>query len=67
MTPGGPPHRTRGVSLIPSVECDSHEDVRYVESAAAYNKTEGELSVFVVKINWEQDGNLELDISGELI
>ncbi len=70
----------RGVSLEPSVECDtydipgyavtdyrqydSHEGVPYIESAAAYDEANGELNVFVVNIDWEQDTTLELDVSG---
>lgn len=70
----------RGVSLLPSVDCDtydipgyatsdfhqygSHEGVKYIESAAAYNEAEGGLNVFVINRNWEQDTTLELDVSG---
>lgn len=70
----------RGVSLTPSVSCDTydipgyatsdfhqydtHEGVPYIESAAAYNEAKGELNVFVINRNWEQDTSLELDVSG---
>jgi alpha-N-arabinofuranosidase len=70
----------RGVSLLPSVDCDTydipgyacsdfhqydtHEGVPFIESAAAYDETSGELNVFVINRNWEQDTTLELDVSG---
>jgi len=69
-----------GVSLMPSVDCDTydipgyatndfhqydtHEGVQYIESAAAYDEANGELSVFVINRNWEQDTTLELNIRG---
>ena len=70
----------RGISLMPSVNCDTydipgyatsdfhqydtHEGVPYIESAAAYDESKGELSVFVINRNWEQDTSLELDVAG---
>ncbi len=70
----------RGVSLLPSVDCDTydipgyatsdfrqydtHEGVPFIESAAAYDEAAGELNVFVINRNWEQDTTLELDVSG---
>jgi alpha-N-arabinofuranosidase len=70
----------RGVSLMPSVDCDTydiagyamsdwrqydtHEGVPYIESAAAYDKASEELNVFVINRNWEQDTALELDVRG---
>ena len=70
----------RGVSLMPSVDCDTydipgyavsdvhqydtHEAIQYIESAAAYDEVNGELNVFVINRNWEQDITLELDVRG---
>ncbi len=70
----------RGISMKPSVCCDTydipgyatsdfhqydtHEGVPYIEAAAAYNDAEGELNVFVINRNWEQDISLDLDVSG---
>jgi alpha-N-arabinofuranosidase len=70
----------RGVSLVPSVDCDTydipgyassdwrqydtHEGVPYIESAAAYDETNGALTVFVINRNWEQDTTLALDVRG---
>jgi alpha-N-arabinofuranosidase len=70
----------RGVSLTPAVDCDSydipgyaisdfrqydaHQGVPYLESAAAYDADHGELTVFVINRNWEQDTTLELDVRG---
>ncbi len=70
----------RGTSLMPSVECDTydipgyaindnnqydtHEGIKYIESAAAYDEAKGELNVFIINRNWEQDTTLELDVSG---
>ena len=70
----------QGVSMTPSVSCDTydipgyaisdfnqydtHEGVPYIEAAAAYNEADGELNVFVINRNWEEDTSLELDVSG---
>jgi alpha-L-arabinofuranosidase len=70
----------RGLSLMPSVVCDTydipgyatsdfhqydtHQDVPYIESAAAYDGNKGELNVFVINRNWEKDTALELDVRG---
>jgi alpha-N-arabinofuranosidase len=70
----------RGVSLTPAVDCDTYdipgyamndieqydtrEGVKYIECAAAYNQAEGELNVFIINRNWEQDTTLELDVRG---
>ncbi|MBN2239510.1 MAG: hypothetical protein JW712_07035 [Dehalococcoidales bacterium] len=69
-----------GVSLMPSVDCDTydipgyatsdfhqydtHKEVPYIESAAAFDENNGELNIFVINRNWEQDTELELDIIG---
>ena len=65
---------------MPSVDCDTydipgyassdwrqydtHEGVPFIESAAAYDQASGELNVFVINRNWEQDITLELDVRG---
>jgi len=70
----------RGVSLLPSVLCDTydipgyatsdshqydtHNGVPYIESAAAFDEGKGELTVFVINRNWEKDTSLELDVQG---
>ncbi len=70
----------RGVSMRTSVDCDTydipgyavddfhqydtHEGVPYIESAAAFDEANGELNVFVINRNWEQDTSLDLDVSG---
>ena len=70
----------RGVSLLTSVDCDTynipgyalsdfhqydtHEGVPFIESAAAYDAASGELNVFVINRNWEEDTAFELDASG---
>jgi alpha-N-arabinofuranosidase len=70
----------RGMSLLPSVDCDTydipgyatsdfrqydtHEGVPFIEAAAAFDEAGGELNVFVINRNWEQDTTLELDVSG---
>ena len=67
----------RGISLRTAVECDSYdvpgyaihqyfqymdqEGIEYVESAAAYDETKGELNVFVINKDWENPRQLELD------
>jgi alpha-L-arabinofuranosidase len=69
-----------GVSLMPAVDCatydipgyatsdfhqyDTHQGVPYIESAAAYDESNGELNVFVINRNWEKDTALELDVRG---
>ncbi|UCD09536.1 MAG: hypothetical protein JSU79_02530, partial [Dehalococcoidales bacterium] len=68
----------RGVSLIPVVECDTydipgyatsdfhqygtHKDVPYIETAAAFDKANGNLIIFVINRNWKEDIQLELDV-----
>jgi alpha-L-arabinofuranosidase len=70
----------QGVSLMPSVDCDTydipgyatsdfhqydtHTDIPYIESAAAFDQKNGELNIFVINRNWEQDITLELDVRG---
>ena len=70
----------KGTSLMPSVECDTYDvpgyansdahqydtkyGVKYIESAAAYNKEAGELNIYVINRDWEDDSDLTLDVSG---
>jgi alpha-N-arabinofuranosidase len=70
----------RGVSLMTSVDCDTydlpgyalsdfrqydtHTGVPTIESAAAYDRDNDELALFVINRNWEQDTTLELDVRG---
>ena len=43
---------------------DTQEGLPYIETAAALDETTGDLNVFVINRNWEQDTALELDVSG---
>ena len=68
----------RGVSLIPVVDCDTyeipgyatsdfhqydtHKDVPYIESAAAFDKANGNLNIFIINRNWKEDIRIELDV-----
>ncbi len=70
----------QGTSLLPSVDCasydipgyatsdfhqyDTHNNVPYIESAAAFDESNGKLTVFVINRNWEEDTLLELDVRG---
>jgi alpha-L-arabinofuranosidase len=70
----------RGTSLRAAIDCDTydipgyatsdfhqydtHEGVQFIESAAALDEASGDLNVFVINRNWEQDTTLELDVSG---
>ncbi|NLN46668.1 MAG: alpha-L-arabinofuranosidase [Clostridiaceae bacterium] len=70
----------QGVALKGSVECDTFdvpgyaidnfrqydtmEGLPYIETAAALEESTGDLNVFVINRNWEQDTALELDVSG---
>jgi alpha-N-arabinofuranosidase len=70
----------RGISLLPVVEgptfnsegfnidendtATPYENVPYVESAAAYDVDKGELNVFIVNRNWEENVPTELDVRG---
>lgn len=67
----------RGVSLQPSVECDTFDipgyavndnaqystrtGIHFIDTAAAFNEPEGELTVFAVNRDWEHDREIELD------
>jgi len=70
----------RGTSLQPSIDCDTYdipgyamndieqfdtrEGVKYIEAAAAYDQESGELNVFVINRNWEQNTEMVLDVRG---
>ena len=70
----------RGTSLRTTVDCDTYdipsyivddtnqyyeqEKVDFIDTAAAYNKEEGELTVFVINRNWQDSNEIELDLSG---
>ncbi len=69
-----------GVSLTTSVECETydlpsfavddvhkyHEQdaVEYIDTAAAYDDKTGELTVFVINRDWEEDADFTLELSG---
>ena len=42
---------------------DTMEGLPYIETAAALDEGTGDLNVFVINRNWEQDTALELDVS----
>jgi alpha-N-arabinofuranosidase len=68
----------RGVSLKPVVDCGTFDipgyamnnnmqlyeqkGVEFIDSAAAYDEEKGELNIFVVNRNWEEDTPLEIEI-----
>ncbi len=70
----------RGTSLRTSVDCDTYdipsyivddtnqyyeqEGVDFIDTAAAYDKESGELTLFVINRNWEASNDIELDVSG---
>ncbi len=70
----------RGISILPSVDCDTydipgyatsdfhqydtHKDVPYIESACAYDESGGSLTIFVINRNWEKDTPVEIDVRG---
>ncbi len=70
----------RGVSLSTSVDCDTydipayalsdfqqydtHEGVPFIDSACAYDEQNGEVNIFVINRNWNEDTTLDLDVSG---
>ena len=69
-----------GISLQPVVRCDTYdvegyaiddmnqyagfENVAYIQSAAALNAAEDELTVFVINADWEDRQELTLDVRG---
>lgn len=70
----------RGESMQTAVECDcfdipgyaiddnsqyyTHTGVKFIDAATAYDEENGELNIFVINRDWENDCSLELDISG---
>jgi len=40
--------------------CD-HFGLKYIDTAAAYNEPKGELTVFAINRNWEQDIDIKLE------
>ena len=69
----------KGISLLPSTEgpcfdaegfnlddfsqCRDYKNLPYIETAASLDEENGELAVFVINRNWEEDMELELDLS----
>ena len=69
-----------GTSLLPVVECDKYQvdgyviddmnqyvgfdDVQYIQSGAALNAEEDELTVFVLNADWEDAHEFTLDVRG---
>lgn len=70
----------KGISLKTSVECEKYDlpsfavddvhkyheqdQVDYIDAAAAYDETNGELTVFVINRDWEETAEFTLDITG---
>lgn len=70
----------RGVSMRTSVDCDTfdipayfiddgtqyqtREGLPFLDTAAALNEAEGELTIFVINRNWESDMSADIDVSG---
>ncbi len=70
----------RGTAMRTSVECDTYdipsyivddtnqyyeqEGVDFIDTAAAFHKESGELTIFVINRNWESSNDLDLDVSG---
>ena len=70
----------QGESMETAVECDcfdipgyaiddnsqyyTHTGVKYIDAATAYNEENGELNIFVINRDWENDCVLDLDVSG---
>ena len=70
----------KGVSLQPQVESltydvpgymidhmnqyDTRKNIPYVEAAGAYEAEKGELNLFVINRDWQEDAELTLDIKG---
>ena len=70
----------RGTSLQTKVDCDTYdipsyivddtnqyyeqEKVDFIDTAAAFDKEKGELTVFVINRNWQDANDVELDLSG---
>ena len=70
----------RGISLYPSVDgpgfdvegynlndfnqTPAYRDIPYIEAAASMDEAAGEAAIFVIKRNWEQDMEAEIDVGG---
>ena len=70
----------KGMSLMPVVECETYdvdgyamdqmnqyagfEKVPYVQAAAALNEENGELNVFIINGDWEEESEFTLDVRG---
>jgi alpha-N-arabinofuranosidase len=70
----------RGVSLRTVTQCDTfdipgyaiddnsqystHEGVGFIDTAAAFDKESGELTVFVINRNWEDSNDVEIQVPG---
>jgi alpha-N-arabinofuranosidase len=70
----------KGVSLRCSVHCETfdipgyaiddnsqyatHEGINYLDAAAAYDETAGEVTIFVINRDWRGDQGIELDVKG---
>lgn len=68
----------KGTSLQADVDCDTYkipgymiddnsqyrtkEAVPYIDTAVAYDEENGELNLFVINRNWEEDNDIELDV-----
>ena len=68
----------RGVSLKTVIDCETydipgyapshqfqyraHEGIGYIDSAAAFNDANGELNIFVINRDWDNNRQLELDV-----
>ena len=70
----------KGISLQPKVESscydvpgymidhmnqyDTRKGVRYIEAAGAFSEENGELNIFIVNRDWQEDADLTLDVRG---
>jgi alpha-N-arabinofuranosidase len=70
----------RGESLHTAVECETfdipgyamsdtsqystREGIGYIDTAAAFDRTKGELNLFVINRDWQASCDLEIDLSG---
>lgn len=70
----------KGVSLTTKVECEKYDlpsyaidnvhkyheqdQVDYIDSAAAYDEENGELTVFIINRDWEETADFTLDVTG---
>lgn len=59
-----PTYNTEGYSLTAHQQCAPHENVPFIEAAAAWDQETEDLNVFVINRNWEARIPVELDIRG---